>query len=212
MTCARRVRAVPKNKRGGGRGRQPQRRHLRRVPVPVRTGNGAEQQELFQSLRRALRSEEPLEFLDMVSGLLEVTDPRSRDPFSPEQRPGIEALVESFVGMPYAETTAALTAIKALTADEVLAARIGNELEARRQTIPEWLTVLDRARPDLDVWFMTHVLGDGDDYLLRVVLPTGTALSALVHVDHNMGSVVKDAFVRSWSPSRWRTRRSRWGP
>ena len=137
MSSARRVRAVPKNKRGGGRGRQPQRRHLR--PVPVRTGQGAEQQELFQSLRRALRSEEPLELLAVVSGLLEVTDPRSRDPFSPEQRPGIENLVESFVGTPYAETTAALTAIKALTANEVLAARIGHELKARRHPVPEWL-------------------------------------------------------------------------
>lgn len=184
---------MPKNKRGGGRGRQPQRRHLR--PVPVRTGQGAEQQELFQSLRRALRSEEPLELLAVVSGTLEATDPRSRDPFSPEQGPGIENLVESFIGTPYAETTAALTAIKALTADEVLAARIGHELDARRHPIPEWLKVLDQARLDPDVWFMTHVLGDGDDYLLGVVLPTGTALSALVYVDHNMGSVVKDAFV-----------------
>ena len=118
--------------------------------MPVRTGQGAEQQELFQSLRRALRSEEPLELLAVVSGLLEVTDPRSRDPFSPEQRPGIENLVESFVGTPYAETTAALTAIKALTADEVLAARIGNELEARRHPIPEWLKVFDQARLDPD--------------------------------------------------------------
>ena len=109
MSRARRVRAVPKNKHGRGRGRQPQRRHLR--PVPVRTGQGVEQQELFQSLRRTLRSEEPLELLAVVSGLLEVTDPRSRDPFTSEQRPGIETLVESLVGTPYAETTAALTAM-----------------------------------------------------------------------------------------------------
>ncbi len=42
---------------------------------------------------------------------------------------------------------------------------------------------------------MTHVLGDGDDYLLGVTLPSGESLSALVYVDHNLGTVVKDAFV-----------------
>ena len=63
----------------------------------------------------ALRSEEPLDLLAMVSGMLEVTDPRSRDPFAgDEQRLSLADLVESFVGTPYAETTAALTAIRAL--------------------------------------------------------------------------------------------------
>ncbi len=77
----------------------------------------------------------------------------------------------------------------------MLAARIGRELEARRHPMPEWLTVLEQARLDPDVWFMTHVLGDGDDYLLGVMLPSGESLSALVYVDHNLGTVVKDAFV-----------------
>ncbi len=46
-----------------------------------------------------------------------------------QRRAGLDDLVESFVGTPYAETTAALTVIRALSADEVLAARIGRELE-----------------------------------------------------------------------------------
>ena len=151
---------------------------------------------MFQSLRAALRSGEPLDLLAIVSGLVEVTDPRGRDPFAPdEQRTNLADLVVSFVGTPYAETTAAMTAIRALVADEVLAARIGRELETRRHPLPEWLTVLDQAQLDPDAWFMTHVLGDGDDYLLGVTLPSGEALSALVYVDHNMGTVVKDAFV-----------------
>ena len=131
-------------------------------------------------MRTALRSGEPLNFMAVVSGLLEVTDPRNRDPFAlDEQGPGIDDLVESFVGTPYAETTAALTVIQALTADDLLAVISGGR----------W------RQPDPDVWFLTHVLGDGDDYLFGVVLPTGDALSTLVYVDHNMGSVVKDAFV-----------------
>ena len=71
--------------------------------------------QLFQSLRSALRSGEPLELLAVLSGLLEVTDPRSRDPFArDEQRASLADLVESFVETPYAETTAALAALRAL--------------------------------------------------------------------------------------------------
>lgn len=185
---------MPRKKHGRGRGGQPQRRH----PTSRLMGaaHGSEDQQLIQSLRKALRSGEPLEFLVVMSGFLEVTYPRRRDPFAPdEHRAGLGDLVESFIGTPYAETTAALTAIKALVADEVLAVRIGRELETRRHPMPDWLTGLEHARIELDVWFMTHVLGDGDDYVLGVTLPTGHALSALVYVDHNLGTVVKDAFV-----------------
>jgi hypothetical protein len=182
---------VAKKKHGRGRGRQQQRRHN-----PVRPAHGAQDQQLFQGLRSALRSGEPLDLLAVVSGFLEVTDPRSRDPFArDEQRTSLAELVESFVGTPYAETTAALTATRAMVADEVLAARIGRELATRRHPMPDWLSGLDQARVEPDVWFLTHVLGDGDDYLIGVTLPSGHALSALVYVDHNLGSVVKDAFV-----------------
>jgi hypothetical protein len=69
-----------------------------------------------------------LDLLAIVSGF-EVTDPRSRDPFAPDgQLTDLAELVESFVGTPCAETTAAPTVIKALMTDEVLAARIGREL------------------------------------------------------------------------------------
>jgi hypothetical protein len=185
---------VPKKKHGRGGGRQPQRRPLH--SVPSRPSHRAEDQQLFQTLRTALRSGEPLGFLAVVSAFLEVTDPRSRDPFARDEgRTGLDDLVESFIGTPYAETTAALTAIRALNPDEVLAARISRELETRRHPMPDWLKVLGQARLVPDVWFMTHVLGDGDDYLLGITLPSGEALSVLVYVDHNMGTVVKDAFV-----------------
>jgi len=158
--------------------------------------DGPEDQALFQGLRAALRSGEPLDLLAVVSGLLEVTDVRSRDPFSPdEQAAGLDELVESFVGTSYAETTAALTALKAIAPDDNLAARVGRELAIRRQPMLDWLTGLDRTRVDARVWCMTHVLGDGDNYVLAATLASGHHLSAVVYVDHNVGTVVKDAFV-----------------
>lgn len=186
---------MPKKKHGRGRQRQQIQRR-RPTPRPSRADGSAEHQELFQTLRKALRTGEPLDFLAVVSGFLEVTDPRRRGPFAPdEQGFGLDDLVESFIGTPYAETTAALTAIKALSDNEVLTARIDRELVERRHPLPDWLTGLDKARIDPDVWFMTHLLGDGDDYLVGVTLPSGHALSALVYVDHNLGTVVKDAFI-----------------
>ena len=165
------------------------------MPTRPEPASSTEDQALIQSLRRALRSG-PLDFLAIVSGFLEMTDPRRRDPFAPDiPRPTLDDLVESFVGTSYAETTAALTALRVLVHDEVMAARIGRELAVRRQPLPDWLVGLDRARLEPDVWFMTHVLGDGDDYVVGVTLPTGDSLSAIVYVDHNMGTVVKDAFV-----------------
>ena len=183
-------------KKKHARGRQPQQR--RPTPRPIRPSRevSAQDQQLFQGLRQALRSDAPLDLLAVVSGLLAVTDPRSRDPFArDEQRTSLGDLVESFVGTPFAETTAALTAIRALVLDELMQARIGRELESRRHPMPDWLTGLADARVEPEVWLLTHVLGDGDDYLLGVTLPSGHSLSALVYVDHNLGAVVKDAFV-----------------
>ncbi len=167
------------------------------MPPREPPGSGsAEDQQLFQGLRSALRSDDPLDLLALVSGFLEITDPRSRDPFTrDEQKLSLADLVESLIGTPFAETTAALTALRAIVADEVLAARIGRALAVRRHPLPDWLTGLHQARLEPDVWFVTHVLGDGDDYLLGVTLPSGHPLTAIFYVDHNLGTVVKDAFV-----------------
>jgi hypothetical protein len=174
------------------RSHQPQRR---RPPAP-RAHDRAEDQPLLQALRLALRSDEPVDLLMTVAGIVEATDPRNRDPFS-RQEPGMTLgeLVESFLETPYAETTAALSVLRVLLPDPALTARIGEELEHRRYPMPGWLSGLDRVRVEVDAWFLTHVLGDGDDYLFGVVLPSGHAVSALVYVDHNLGSVVKDAFL-----------------
>lgn len=42
--------------------------------------------------------------------------------------------------------------------------------------MPDWLTGLGGAQLDPAVWFMTHVLGDGDDYLLGGVIATANRI------------------------------------
>lgn len=143
-----------------------------------------------------MRSDQPLALLELVSGLVTATDPRARNPWArDDDGPRLDELVESLIGTSFAQTTAALTVVRELVPDPVMAARIDRELATRRQPLPNWLGALANTRADPEVWFLTHVLGDGDDYFFGATLPDGRQLTALVYVDHNMGTVVKDAFV-----------------
>ena len=62
-----------------------------------------------------MRSDDPLDLLALISAMIMATDPSRSDPFA---RLGsavqLGVLVDSFIGTPYAETTAALTALRAL--------------------------------------------------------------------------------------------------
>ena len=144
-----------------------------------------------------MRSDDPMDLLAITSSLLEVMLHHRPDPFAEDaaERPSLAELVDSFVDHSYAETTAVLTTIRLLAPDELLAARIGRELSRRPQPMPAWLTELTNARAEGDVWVTSHVLGDGDSYLIGVTMPSGRALTALVYIDHNLGTLVKDAFV-----------------
>lgn len=197
--------AVSKKRSVKQQRRQTRRRtgQLRVVPStggPRRLPEGLEDPEdvdLMASINRALRTERPLDLLGLVSSLIAGVDARNRNPFAPEdadESPSYESLLESFLGTDVRQTTAALSVMAALSAEELQAARIKRELAGRRQPLPGWLGQLS----DVEVYRaveMVHVLGDGDDVMLGSRLPTGHELTALVYIDHNLGTVVKDAFM-----------------
>lgn len=60
--------------------------------------------------------------------------------------------------------------------------------------LPPWLRELAKATPYRTVE-MTHVLGDGDDVIIGVCLHGRSELTVVVYVDHDLGTVVNDAFV-----------------
>lgn len=174
--------------------RPTQRRHLHAVPEPREHLGGVEDQELFQQLRSALRSPEPIDLLGLVSGLAEATDPRSRDPFRPrDEQPDRLLLIESLIGTPCAETTAALTVLREFVDEPELVDAIAAELERRPQPMPRWLAHLSDASGTPNTWFAFHVLGDETSYLIDVEFVGGRSISALVTVEHNLGSVVTEA-------------------
>ena len=151
----------------------------------------------MRDIRDALA--DPLTMLALVSTLLAVVDPRSADPFArvPErsrEQMTRAKLIESFVAVERPETSALLAAIAAMSADAAERRRLEQVVAGRGERLPEWLTGLPMAVADRAVE-MTHVLGDGTNVLVGVNLPTGHALSVVLYVDHNLGTVAKDGFV-----------------
>ena len=155
--------------------------------------------DLLKDVRRTLREKHPLELLAFASSLLAVTDPREADPFAEArgetpEGPDREELIASFLDVRRPETSALLTALAELIDDELATRRITRELADRPHKPPRWLRRLTPLRVERAVQ-MSHILGDGDNIMLDVVTGTDHHLAVLVYIDHNMGTLVKDAFV-----------------
>jgi hypothetical protein len=152
--------------------------------------------DLIERIADALDADEPLALLELASTMLEVVDARSGNPFQPDpDRPTREQLLGSLLGAPLTETSALLTAVAALSRDDVLRRRVAREVAERAHALPSWLIELPKAVAASDAVEVTHPLGDADDVLVSVTLPGGHALTAVVLIEHNAGSIVKDAFV-----------------
>jgi hypothetical protein len=172
---------------------KPRRRTTTRRQPPRR-----EEPDLLDQIADALDDEDPLSLLAMASTMLAVFDPRSRHPFqAAPDGPTRDEFVESFLAVPLTETSALLAAITALSGDEVLRRRVARAITDRAHALPDWLVDLPRAVAVPEAVEVTHALGDGDDVLVAVTLPGGHVLTAVVLIEHNAGSIVKDAFVLS---------------
>lgn len=196
-----------KRRQSGGRHRQggrvtPKGTHPRgfRAPHPDPGVGWAEPEpDLMGDVRRALADPHPLGLLALVSTLLAAIDPQRIDSFDRGQdhetkTPPREELLGSFIDVDRVETSALLAAIAAMTTDEVERRRLRRVLDDRTDALPRWLARLGDVVPYRAVE-MSHVLGDGDNVMVGVRLPTGEELSAVVYIDHNLGTLVKDAFV-----------------
>ncbi len=189
-----------RGQRSQHRGRQARQSKHRRQARPTRTGRPGGPADFLADVRRQLASEEPLDFLAYASTLLASVDPRGQNPFEGEgagepDRATLSELLESLAGVVLPETTALLAALAELGPDELTRARARRALATRPHPLPDWLarlgeTSVYRAMEN------THVLGDGDSVLLGARLP-GHELTVLIYIDHNLGTVVKDAFPMS---------------
>jgi len=155
--------------------------------------------DLLKDVRRTLRESHPLGLLAMASSLLAATDPREADPLAtargePQEGPDRDELITSLLEVRRPETSALLTAVAELLDDELATRRITRELADRSHKPPRWLRRLNPVRVERAIE-MGHILGDGDNVMLDVVTGTGHHLAVMVYIDHNLGTLVKDAFV-----------------
>ena len=152
--------------------------------------------DLLADVRQQLTSGEPLDFLGYVSTLLAAVDPRGESPFERDRdvpdSVTLATLTESFTEVVLPETTALLAVLAELGPDELTRARARRALATRPHPVPDWLSRLGEASVYRAVE-STHVLGDGENVLLGARLP-GHELTAVIYIDHNLGTVVKDAF------------------
>ena len=145
----------------------------------------------------ALADDHPFALMSLVSSLLAALEPRRASPFEQPPDPDVptlDELVRTFLDVDLVETSALLTVIAELSADDIMRRRIRREITQRAHALPEWLTELGKTTV-AGVVEMVHVLGDGDNIMIGLDLPGDCALSVVVYIDHNMGTLVKDAFA-----------------
>lgn len=147
-------------------------------------------QPLMVDLRRGLRADDPWPLLEWVSAMIVAAQaPRQ----SGDEPLGLAPLVESFIGVDLAETTAALSVLAVLLDDADMVTDIEQELAHRTQPMPLWLRGLRETRV-LDARLIDMPDARGQDLLLGVDWAGGGTGTYVVYIDHGRGTVVSDAF------------------
>ncbi|MFH1329210.1 MAG: DUF6398 domain-containing protein [Actinomycetota bacterium] len=103
-------------------------------------------------------------------------------------------MIDSFVNVDLPETTALLTAMDLLLEGKSGSGSIRRELRRRTHRLPAWLTSLKPMRVTR-VTTTTHPFHDGEDVFVEVLTDGGHSLTVAVYIDHNLGTLIKDAFI-----------------
>lgn len=151
----------------------------------------------MDDVARVIDAPGPHDLVRAASTFVEVFRRRPLDAMTPDRTGRTVSGAEFFdalIGHNVRETTGLMTALVLLLDDEVTVARMRRELEARAHHLPRWLRMLESMSVHA-VWEMTDPLGDGDNHLLDVRFASGHAMTAVVYIDHNMSTLVKDAFL-----------------
>ncbi len=138
----------------------------------------------------------------LASGLVEVNTLRPADRWrrhdeQTEQtaRLELDSVLESFVASEFpAMTNLARAMLPMITDDDVVRRTHALLAESPSAPMPAWLADIDAVSIE-GTMEMVHVLGDGDNVLVAWRWPQGSGATAVVYIDHNVGGIVKDAFV-----------------
>lgn len=151
-----------------------------------------EEPELLAEVHDLLAEGHPLPLLTYVSGLLDAVEDPGPSPWAP-RTPELSCaeLVDTFVAVDRAETTALLTVVAEFSDDEVLVRRIRRELAGRSHRLPRWLARLGSVQP-AEAALVAHPLGAFTMVLVGSRTTDGAEITVVVEVDHTLGTVATE--------------------
>lgn len=160
--------------------------------------------ELTRDLDRLVSTGHPLPLLEFASTVLAGIEPRRESPFessAPTDAPPLPELLSAFAAAGPASGALAWT-VAQLVDDALVRARVVAETSRHSVSWPAWLQQIDQVEV-LGAAQILDPLRDNTDLIVHVRV-AGFDLTAVVLVDFNLGTVVKDAFITTETPDSFR--------
>src|SRR3954471_12844214 len=139
-------------------------------------------EDLSSELSAGFDSATPGRLLTVASTLLDVTSHPDADPES------TAVVVRGLAAWDRPETSAGALAVATLTGDASLRRWARRDLVDRGHAVPRWLADLHLAAPAERAAELSDPFREVDDVVLSVTIPSGHALTAVVHVDNELGA------------------------
>jgi hypothetical protein len=159
---------------------------------PARKPDGVP--EIVADAQWRVRERSPHALLAMASQMIEMTTPRPLDGWGGgRSRVDAGELFFSFAKGGWPSLAALAGAVAAIHPDPIMAERIRKDVGEVPHP-PVWLAGIGTITVT-DCVVQGHVLGDGENVVLSWRWPNGQVGTVVVYIDHNMGTIVKDAFT-----------------
>ncbi len=152
---------------------------------------------LVAEAQEAIREATPFSLMAMASGFIEVTTERPADRLTRADRDRVSApeLFESFTQSGFGAMSCLALAVATMHPDPLIVKRIRRSPGALPPDGgPRWLATMGDITITNTV-AQRHVLGDGENVAIEWRWPDGSVGTAVVYIDHNLGTIVKDAFA-----------------
>lgn len=158
--------------------------------------NGFGDLELVRTIRTSLKSDSPVDLLNLCSVILSTfrEDPYARLRGGGQQstQEQLEFFVNSLTDTPELETTALLSAIEAMLTDGPLRKQVTAELKKRKFPLPAWLTKLGQAKINDTAYVAQQYAREFDYCVFELNVPGADPVGVSVAIDQFSGGTVED--------------------
>jgi hypothetical protein len=150
--------------------------------------------ELVVGIRSLLTASTPFELMVQASGFVEIATERPMGRLGPGRMGRVDGpeFLGSLVDSGWPELIVLGKAMATLLSDSAVVRRL--RTQALPSDAPEWAFTMDTIEI-VGTFVQTEPLGDGENMWVCVRWPHGSEATAVLFVDHNMGTMLKDAFL-----------------